>query len=95
MSEKTFVVVAYDISNDRRRTRLHQRLLDYGQPVQFSVFECLLDAAQLKKMKAMVRKTIRPRLDHVRYYRLCAACREKIEVIGQTEVTDEPKTLVV
>jgi CRISPR-associated protein Cas2 len=95
MSEKIFIVVAYDISDDRRRTRLHKRLLDYGQPVQFSVFECLLDAGQLKKMKAMLRRTVRPRLDHVRCYRLCAACREKIEVIGQAEVTAEPQTLVV
>lgn len=50
----------YDISNDRRRTKLHNLLLDYGSPVQYSVFECLLDAERLKKLKQAVRKVIRP-----------------------------------
>jgi CRISPR-associated protein Cas2 len=40
MNNKQFVVVVYDISNDKRRTRLHNALLDYGTPVQYSVFEC-------------------------------------------------------
>ena len=47
-----FVLVVYDISNDRRRTKLHNLLLDYGSPVQYSVFECLLDEKRLKKMKS-------------------------------------------
>ncbi|HIP96765.1 MAG TPA: CRISPR-associated endonuclease Cas2, partial [Anaerolineae bacterium] len=38
-----FVVVAYDISNDRRRTKLHDTLLNFGTPVQYSVFECIVD----------------------------------------------------
>ena len=46
-------------------------------------------------MKTVVRKTVRPRLDHVRYYLLCETCREKIEVIGQKEVISEKETLVV
>lgn len=95
MAEKMFVVVVYDISNDRRRTRLHNRLEDFGTPVQYSVFECLVDPDEFKKMKAVVRKTVRPRQDHVRYHRLCAGCREKVEIIGPKEVTREPAVLVV
>ncbi len=81
------VVVAYDISNDRRRTRLYKLLLRFGTPVQLSVFECLLDDAQYQTMRAAVRKVIRPRLDHVRYYHLCAACMERIET---TAAGDKP-----
>lgn len=33
---RQFVLVVYDISDDRRRTRLHNTLLDYGTPVQYS-----------------------------------------------------------
>lgn len=95
MTEKLFILVAYDISNDKRRTRLHNRLLDFGTPVQYSVFECLLDQESLKKMKQTVRKTVRPRLDHVRYYSLCLSCRNKIEVIGRKEITSEKSSLVV
>jgi CRISPR-associated protein Cas2 len=94
MDDEQFVVVAYDISNDRRRTRLHDRLEDFGTPVQYSVFECLLDAESLRRMKQAVRKIIRPRLDHVRYYILCANCRAKIEVTGRREVTQREEVLV-
>lgn len=92
---KQFIVVTYDISNDKRRTRLHKRLQDFGTPVQYSVFECWLDVKELGKMKTAVRKIIRPRLDHIRYYPLCADCRKKIEVTGRQEVTHEPNVIVV
>ena len=89
-----FVLVVYDISNDRRRTKLHNLLLDYGSPVQYSVFECLLDGERLKKLKAAVRKVTRPRKDHVRYYWLCADCMRKIEAPGR-KVATKPETALV
>jgi CRISPR-associated protein Cas2 len=82
-----FVVVAYDISNDKRRTRLHNVLLDYGTPVQYSVFECLLEGPQLARMKQAVGRVIRPRKDRVRYYYLCQQC------LSRTEVTSGPEAL--
>jgi CRISPR-associated protein Cas2 len=90
-----FVVVVYDISDDKRRTRLHKRLRDFGSPVQFSVFECVLSAKQLKGMKAALQKIIRPRIDHVRLYFLDEAARKKIEVFGRKKVTEKPDSLVV
>ena len=50
MQTNQFILVVYDISNDRRRTRLHNLLLDFGTPVQYSVFECLLSPKQEMKM---------------------------------------------
>lgn len=76
---KHFVVVAYDIPNDRRRTRLHRVLRNFGTPVQYSVFECLVDAHELAQMQRSVRRVIKERLDHVRYYHLCGACQGKIQ----------------
>ncbi|MFM7575972.1 MAG: CRISPR-associated endonuclease Cas2, partial [Microcystaceae cyanobacterium] len=35
-----FVVVSYDISEDKRRTKVHKILKSYGQWMQFSLFEC-------------------------------------------------------
>jgi CRISPR-associated protein Cas2 len=89
-SNRQFVLVVYDISDDRRRTRLHDRLLDYGSPVQYSVFECLLSARELARLRRMVKKVTRPRLDDVRYYFLCAACREKIETLQGIEGPQRP-----
>jgi len=95
MNAQQFVVVVYDISVDQRRTRLHTALLDFGTPVQYSVFECWLTAAQLKKMRAKVKTIIRPRKDHVRYYFLCAACVERIQTTQVGEVTQVKEVIVV
>jgi CRISPR-associated protein Cas2 len=93
--EKQFVVVVYDISNDRRRTKLHNALLNYGTPVQYSVFECLLDDEGLAHMKRAIGKVIRPRVDRVRYYYLCQGCLKKIEVTSGVEVLSEEQVIVV
>jgi CRISPR-associated protein Cas2 len=90
-----FVVVVYDISDDRRRTRLHDVLLDYGTPVQYSVFECLLDAEGLRRMKRAIGRVIRPRVDRVRYYYLCQACLGKVEITSGVEVLSEEEVIVV
>ena len=95
MPNKQFVVVTYDISNDRRRTRLHNLLLNYGSPVQYSVFECLLASDELARMKRAVNKAIRPRLDQVRYYYLCEGCLAKTEVTSGPEVLHDVETIVV
>ena len=92
---KQFVVVVYDISNDRRRTKLHDALLDYGTPVQYSVFECLLDDEGLARMRRAVERVIRPRVDRVRYYYLCQGCLKKVEVTSGVEVLSEKETIVV
>jgi CRISPR-associated protein Cas2 len=92
---KHFVVVVYDISNDRRRTKLHNALLDYGSPVQYSVFECLLDDEGLARMRRAVAKVIRPRKDRVRFYFLCQACLKKVEVTSGAEVLSEEDVIVV
>ena len=91
----TFVVVAYDIPDDRRRERLHKALLNYGTPVQYSVFECLLEEKELARMKRAVERVIKPRLDHVRYYYLCGTCQGRVEATMGKEAVKEEKVLVV
>ena len=95
MKDKIFVVVVYDISNDKRRTKLHHKLKGYGTPVQYSVFECILTMVEFGKMKQEIKRILRPRFDHVRYYSLCVDCRKKVEIIGRHEVTAEPAVVVV
>ena len=92
---KQFVVVVYDISSDRRRTKLHNALLDYGTPVQYSVFECLLDEEGLARMRRAVGRAIRPRVDRVRYYYLCQSCLKKVKVTSGVEVLSEEEVIVV
>ena len=54
------VVVTYDISEDKRRTKIHKVLSSYGQWMQFSVFECSLSATQYTKLRNRLNKLIKP-----------------------------------
>jgi CRISPR-associated protein Cas2 len=83
------VVVAYDISDDKRRTRIHKVLKSYGQWMQFSLFECVLTETQYAKLRARLAKIIKPDQDSVRFYFLCGCCQGKIERIGGVAVRDD------
>ena len=90
-----FYVISYDIPDDRRRNQLANALKGFGTRVQYSVFEAHLSRAQYEELKRAVSRIINPSEDSVRYYRLCGACAERIEVPGIGEVTLDPKTIVV
>lgn len=78
-----FVIVAYDIHDDRRRLKVMNTLLDHGGTrVNFSVFECLLPETRLLKVKAAIEKIIDRKKDNIRYYILCEACIRLIETHG-------------
>lgn len=83
------VVVTYDISNDKRRTKIHKILSSYGQWMQFSVFECSLTATQYTKLRNRLNKLIKAEEDSIRFYFLCECCQRKIERIGGEPVRDE------
>lgn len=80
-----FVVVCYDIHDDRRRSRVGKILEGYGTRVQRSVFECDLMPIHVKKLKERLGKAIKSE-DSLRYYYLCAQCLPKVEVINGPQV---------
>ncbi|MCC6975937.1 MAG: CRISPR-associated endonuclease Cas2 [Anaerolineae bacterium] len=75
-------IVAYDIPNDRRRTRLHKALCGFGEWTQFSLFECFLDATELVRLRARLESILDPNEDSVRIYPLCSICKGAVETIG-------------
>lgn len=75
-------LVSYDIIDNAKRTRLAKKLQDYGQRVQYSVFECSLDAKRYKEMMEKVLKFIDSEKDSLRIYQLCGGCMGKIESYG-------------
>lgn len=94
MNSKSFTIVSYDISDDRRRTQVYKALKDFGERVQFSVFECLLTEAQLLRMRKRIEALIDPGEDHVRFYFLCRSCVRRIVPIGG-KVTRDPRSHIV
>ncbi|AGY58212.1 CRISPR-associated endonuclease Cas2 [Gloeobacter kilaueensis] len=84
-----FVLVSYDIPNDKRRTKIHNALKSYGEWVQFSVFECDLDDTNYARLRARLSALIKPEEDSIRFYFLCRTCSPKIERIGGKPPTDD------
>lgn len=84
-----FVVISYDISDDKRRTKIHSILKSYGQWMQYSVFECNLNATEYAKLRSRLSKLIKPQEDSIRFYFLCSCCQAKVERIGGEVVRDE------
>ena len=89
-----YVVISYDISDDRKRRRVANLLLDYGKRVQYSVFECRIDAKTLDKIIALL-KPFAEGNDSIRVYQICETCLKKAVLLGRGEFTEEPKFHVV
>lgn len=75
---KTFWVVAYDITNDLRRSRIIKIIEKSGVRVNYSVFECMLTEPQLEKLQEKIVKLIDPSEDKIIFYPLCVNCYSKI-----------------
>jgi CRISPR-associated protein Cas2 len=89
------LVLAYDISDDKRRDRLRRTLLRFGTPVQYSVFECDLSARQVQRMRKAILEVIQLPEDNVRYYQLCRGCVFNVEVFGGHPITKRELVYVV
>lgn len=93
------VLITYDVntvdSAGRRRLRLiAKQCVNYGQRVQNSVFECLLDASQLQLMKYSLCGIIDKEKDSLRFYYLGNNFKTKIEHFG-TKVTYNPEGILM
>lgn len=89
-----FFVICYDVPDDKRRRKLHQKLKNFGEPVQYSVFECRLDRKKFVRLKEVVNRVVEPKEDNVRYYRLCHACEQVVELINGEITREQPMVLV-
>ncbi len=94
------VVVSYDVSTmdsegQGRLRRVAKACKDYGQRVQFSVFECSLDPAQWVRLRDRLLKLIDPEKDSLRFYFLGANWRRRVEHVGAKKVVDPEEPLVV
>ena len=94
-SERSFVVISYDIPDDRRRLKVAHTLSGYGERVQKSVFECVLAAADYQRLRERLSRLIDVEQDNLRFYHLCGACRPRVEAIGRVGVTEVPNVYIV
>jgi len=81
-SQTTCYVIAYDISDNRRRTKVHKILGGFGKWTQYSLFECFLTRKQLVLLRSKLAEHLVEQQDSVRFYQLCANCVERVETVG-------------
>jgi CRISPR-associated protein Cas2 len=90
-----FVMISYDVVEDKKRLKLMKFLKDFGDRVQKSVFECNLSPKTYERVKSGVEEIINKRKDRVRYYRICKGCVDKVEISGWGEVTEEEDFILI
>ena len=93
------VLISYDVSaatgdGARRLRRIARACKDYGQRVQFSVFECEVDPAQWVKLKARLIGEMDANVDSLRFYYLGANWKRRVEHAGAKPVLDLDGPLV-
>lgn len=94
------VLVSYDVSTTtpqgrRRLRRVAKTCLNYGQRVQNSVFECLIDPAQWTRLKNELLREYDPDQDSLRFYFLGKNWRRRVEHHGAKPSVDLEEALIV
>jgi CRISPR-associated protein Cas2 len=93
------VLITYDVSTETaagksRLRRVSKKCQDYGQRVQNSVFECLIDPAQLKQLQDKLLKIIDPEVDSLRFYYLGDNWKHRVEHVGAKPTIDIEGTII-
>lgn len=94
------MLITYDVSTEtaagrRRLRRVARACLDFGQRVQNSVFECEVDPAQWTTLRARLISEVSVAEDSLRFYRLGADGKRRIEHIGAKPTVDLDGPLVI
>lgn len=92
-ARKYFVVICYDIVNNKKRTKFVKYLEKFAIRVQKSVFESYLTGKQLKKLKEGTPKFLDTTVDNVRIYKITG--NSDITSWGLTPLTDNEDTIII
>jgi CRISPR-associated protein Cas2 len=93
------VLITYDVNTEtaagqKRLRRVAKQCQNYGQRVQNSVFECLIDPARLKQLQAALEKLIDKDVDSLRFYYLGDDWRQRVDHIGAKASLNLEGTLI-
>lgn len=95
-----YVLVTYDVASGdsggaRRLRRVAKICTKYGQRVQLSVFECLVEPAQYEQMKHELSNVINAETDSLRFYNLGKRWQSRVEHVGAKTSYDPESTLLI
>lgn len=95
-----FVLVSYDVATttpggQRRLRRVAKACRNFGQRVQFSVFECIVDPGQWTRLKKNLIDEIDEETDSLRFYFLGSNWEHRVEHVGAKPAVDQEGPLIV
>ncbi len=93
-------MITYDVNTQTaegraRLRKVAKQCVNYGQRVQNSVFECVMDAAKSREVKEKLSKIIDQETDSLRFYYLGNHYKNKVEHIGAKEGYDVEAPLIL
>jgi CRISPR-associated protein Cas2 len=99
VGDEMLVLITYDVNTEteagkRRLRKVAKQCVNYGQRVQNSVFECNLDAAKFRQVKAILEDIIDKEVDSLRFYNLGNQYKNKIEHLGAKKSFDVTEPLI-
>src|SRR5574344_392509 len=93
------MLVSYDVARDEKGEKRLRHIAkiceDYGQRVQYSVFECLVDPGQWVTLRSKLIAEMNPNYDSLRFYSLGANWERKVEHVGVKETINPQGTLIL
>jgi len=93
------VLISYDVATkengQKRLRRVAKACQNYGQRVQYSVFECIVDPAQWTLLRQKLLDEIDPELDSLRFYFLGANWKRRVEHVGAKQSVDMDEPLII
>jgi len=94
------VLVTYDVNTEtpagqKRLRHVAKVCEDYGQRVQFSVFECLVDPAQWTELRHRLIEIVDLDKDSLRFYFLGKNWQRRVEQVGAKPAYDPQGPLIV
>jgi CRISPR-associated protein Cas2 len=100
VGEELLVLITYDVNTEteagkRRLRKVAKACSNYGQRVQNSVFECVMDTTKLREVKSVLEGIIDKDKDSLRYYYLGKNYKSKVEHVGAKESFDVEGVLML
>ena len=91
----TYDVCTEDAAGRKRLRQIAKECQNYGQRVQNSVFECIVDAAQCRELQHKLVKLMDSDSDSLRFYYLGNNYRTKVEHFGAKAGYDAEGVLIL
>lgn len=89
------VVVAYDVTDSKRRTKVATFLEGYGRRVQKSVFECFVELKEMPKLQAQLLQRVQLPEDNVRLYWINADAISRTLTLGSAPPEAPPQAYII